>query len=104
MNSVTSTVPGTATFDTSFLARSTSIRCSARSFGSASSSSASAASASGVSPRGREPAIGCIVMWPAVTFTSASGLEPTIAYGSPEASDRLSRYMYGLGLSARSTR
>ena len=59
MNSVTSTEPATQTFDRSLRARSTSIRCSACSFGSRSSSSASSTSRSGVSPRGFEPAIGC---------------------------------------------
>ena len=58
-NSGTSTVPGLQTRPRSLRARSTSMTCSARSFGSASSSAASAASSSGVAPRQRVPAIGC---------------------------------------------
>ena len=36
--------------------------------------------------------------------TSASGLLPTIAYGEPSGAGKRNRYMYGLGLTARSTR
>ena len=64
MKSTTSTVPGTQTRPRSLRARSTSIRCSARSFVSASSSSASAASSAAVAPRGRVPAIGCVMTRP----------------------------------------
>lgn len=77
MNSVTSTVPATLTFERSLRARSTSMRCSARSFGSARSSSARSRSCSGVAPRGREPAIGCMYTRFSCTLKSASGLEPT---------------------------
>ena len=103
-NSGTSTVPGWQTRPRSLRPRSTSITCSARSFGSASSSAASAASASGVPPRGRVPAIGCSSARrrpsaPAVTFRCASGDEPTMSKPS-----KRSRYMYGLGLVVRSTR
>ncbi len=52
MNSVSSTVPGRQTLARSLRARSTSIRCSARSFSSTASSAAKASSASGVAPRG----------------------------------------------------
>ena len=58
MKAVRRTLPYSATRPTSFRPRSTSIRCSARSFGSAASSAASAASSSGLAPRGRVPAIG----------------------------------------------
>ena len=50
--------PTSATRPTSLRPRSISIRCSARSFGSASSSAASRSSSAAVSPRGRVPAIG----------------------------------------------
>ena len=66
MKSTTSTVPGAQTRPRSLRPRSTSIRCSARSFGSASRSAASAASSSGVAPRHRVPAIGCIIARPPV--------------------------------------
>ena len=55
--SVTLTVPISATRPTSLRPRSSSIRCSARSFGSASSSASSALSSCGVAPRGRVPAM-----------------------------------------------
>ena len=60
MNSTTSTVPGWQTRPRSLRPRSTSITCSARSFGSANSSASKAASSAGVAPRGFEPAIGCV--------------------------------------------
>ena len=55
MCSVTWTEPAPATRPTSLRPRSISIRCSARSFGSASSSLSSAASSSAVAPRRRVP-------------------------------------------------
>ena len=88
MNSVTSTEPAAQTFARSLRARSTSIRCSACSLGSARSSASRSASASGVAPRGFDPAIGCVNTRPPCTFTSASGEEPTIQYGSPATSSR----------------
>ena len=60
ISSTTSTEPVRHTRPRSLRTRSTSITCSARSFGSASSSAASAVSSSGVAPRGRVPAIGCM--------------------------------------------
>ncbi len=78
--------------------------CSLRSFASASRSLASRTSSSSVSPRGRVPAIGCIVTSPSRTVTRASGDEPTTAIGAPSGVGNRSRYMYGLGLVARSTR
>ena len=56
--SVTLTLPVSAMRPTSLRARSISITCSARSFGSASNSASSALSCSCVAPRGRVPAIG----------------------------------------------
>ena len=87
------------------------MRCSARSFSSASSSSASALSSSGVAPRGREPAIGCSIARPSATLTRASGDDPTTSKAtssdnepSAVATGTRRRYMYGLGLVTRSTR
>ena len=77
--------------------------CSLRSLGSPSSSAASAASCSGVAPRGLVPAIGWSTAASPVTVTSASGEEPTTSYGVSRPGKR-SRYMYGEGLLARSTR
>src|SRR6185312_14871048 len=54
---VTSTEPTAATRPTSLRPRSSSIRCSARSFGSFSSASASAWSSASVLPRGAQRAI-----------------------------------------------
>ena len=58
-NSTTRTVPGSQTRPRSLRPRSTSIRCSARSFSLPTSSAASSASLASVPPRGRVPAIGC---------------------------------------------
>ena len=102
--STTRTVPAAHTRPRSLRPRSTSITCSLRSLASASRSLASQTSSSSVSPRGRVPAIGCIVTWPSRTVTSASGEEPTTAIGSPPGVGSRSTYMYGLGLVARSTR
>ena len=73
--------------------------CSACSFGSLTSSAASAASRSAVSPRLRVPAIGCSTARPSGTVTSASGLQPTMSTSAVRR-----KYMYGEGLSVRSTR
>ena len=48
--------------------------------------------------------MGWVTAWSPVTVTSASGEEPTIEKGRPPASSKLYRYMYGLGLMARSMR
>ena len=53
--------------------RSTSITCSARSFGSRWSCSASSWSSAGVAPRGRVPAIGCVVSRSPSTWSRSSG-------------------------------
>ena len=58
INCVTSTEPALQTRPKSFLPKSTSIRCSARSFGSLSNSLAIVSSSSGVPPLGLVPAIG----------------------------------------------
>ena len=71
------TLPISATRPTSFRPRSTSMTCSARSFGSASSSAASSLSSSGVLPRGRVPAKGRIVTVPPSTRVMISGEAPT---------------------------
>jgi len=57
-SSGTLTLPILATRPTSLRPRSTSIRCSARSLGSANSSASRAWSSEGVAPRGRVPAMG----------------------------------------------
>ena len=85
MNSTTSTEAGTHTLTRSLRDRSTSMMCSARSFGSASTSSASTLSSSGVRPRGLDPAIGNVPTCPSVTLTRVSGLEPTTAKSWPAA-------------------
>ena len=77
--SVTSTLPISATRPTSLRPRSSSIRCSARSLGSASSSAASSRSSAGVAPRRRVPAMGRMVTLPSRRRTRISGLEPTMA-------------------------
>ena len=73
MNSGTLTVPGSATRPTSFLSKSTNIKCSARSLLFAESSFAHAASAASSAPRGRVPAIGRERIFPLETSTSNSG-------------------------------
>ncbi|RUS22895.1 hypothetical protein BC937DRAFT_95325 [Endogone sp. FLAS-F59071] len=77
MSLSTVTVSGLHTRLTSFLPRSTSMMCSARSLGSSSSSFASASSSAGVLPRRRVPAIGCVYTIPSSTLTSISGDAPT---------------------------
>jgi hypothetical protein len=103
MNSVTSTDPATQTFDRSLRARSTSMRCSACSFGSRQQLVGQLDVALRRLAARFDPAIGCVNTRPACTFTSASGDEPTIEYDSPGTFDdaglsRVSRYMYGLGI------
>ena len=71
------TLPISAMRPTSLRPRSTSITCSARSFGSASNSRSSSSSSSGVAPRGRVPAIGR-------TVTSSAACRPPGAPESPE--------------------
>ena len=88
MKSGTSTVPGTQTRPRSLRARSTSITCSARSFGSASRPSASRTSSSSRRARaaGCRPAGGRRRSVP-VTVTSASGEEPTTSNGALPAGE-----------------
>ena len=100
MNCVTSTEPALQTRPKSFLPKSTSIKCSARSFGSLSNSFAIVSSSSGVPPLGLVPAIGWMTTSRPVTFTNASGLEPTI----DKSSLKRNRYIYGLGFCSRKTR
>ena len=97
---MTSTLPGAHTRPKSLRPRSTNIKCSARSFGSARSSSPSRISSSIDAERRRVPAIGCTITSVPVTFTRASGLEPTTSIPS----SNLKRYIYGLGLFSRSMR
>ncbi len=95
----TSTDPYSHTRPRSLRPRSTSITCSARSFGSASSSSAIRRSSSAVAPRGRVPAIGRVDTRLPATVISGSGLAPAIS-----KSPKSRKYMYGLGLTARRPR
>ena len=104
MKSGTSTVPGTHTRPRSLRARSTSITCSARSFGSAEQALGQPdvlllGRAARPGPGGRVHARPTLP----VTVTSASGEEPTTSNGLSRPAKR-SRYMYGDGLVARSTR
>ena len=92
-------MPSAATRPTSLRPRSSSIRCSARSFGSASSSASSAWSSSYVVPRRRVPASGRIVTVPSRSRTSTSGLEPTTAKPPKSRKNR-----NGAGLIRRSAR
>ena len=100
MKSTTSTVPAVQIRPKSFRPRSTNIRCSARSLGSANSSSPRRISSSTDAERFRVPAIGWTITSLPVTLTSASGLEPTTS----KPSSNLKRYIYGLGLLRRSMR
>ena len=79
----TSTLSGRHTRLRSLRARSTSMICSLRSFGSANSSLARRSSSSGVAPRGLEPAIGKDMAWPLSTLISVSGLEPMTLKSRP---------------------
>ncbi len=79
MRSLRRTLPARATRPRSFRPRSTSITCSERSFGSASSSLRDGARPPRRSrPRGRVPAIGRTCTTPSSTRTSVSGLAPAI--------------------------
>ena len=71
-------VPGSLTRPMSLRPRSRSMMCSARSFSSARSSASSACVLRRVAPRGRVPAMGCVVTAPSSTRTSISGEEPTM--------------------------
>ena len=96
---LTVTVPGRATRPRSFRPRSTSITCSARSFGSRWSCSDRSWSSAGVAPRGRVPAIGWVVSLSRSTWTSSSGLAPTTSNDGTRTKNR-----YGLGLTRRRLR
>ena len=93
------TVPGRATRPRSLRPRSTSITCSARSLGSRRSSSASRSSSAGLVPRGRVPAIGCVVMRSPTTWSRSSGLAPTTSNDGVRVKNR-----YGDGLTRRRAR
>src|SRR5207244_1049613 len=99
MNSVTFTEPSSETRPTSLRPRSTSMTCSARSFGSAFSSSSIWWSCASVAPRGRVPAIGRRATAPPSTRTRTSGEEPTIV-----TLPRRRKKRYGDGLIGRSAR
>ena len=76
---VTSTVPNLETLPTSLRPRSTSMVCSAFSFGSLRRSRSSSLSCASVRPRLEVPAIGLVETMPFVTLTSISGEAPTIS-------------------------
>ena len=99
ITSLRRTDPYSATRPTSLRARSTSMTCSARSFGSASSSASSRRSSSSLAPRGRVPASGRLVTSPFSTRTMISGLDP-----SSVASCVLRKNMNGDGLMTRNAR
>lgn len=69
----------------------TSITCSARSFGEASSSSSFFLSSSSVAPRRLVPAIGCVVTRPFSTLTSCSGDAPTTCKNSRNQTRSIAR-------------
>ena len=98
MNSTTSTVPGAQTRPRSLRPRSTSMTCSARSFGSASSSAASAASSLG-GGAARPGAGDRVRQRPArpLTLTSASGVEPTMSKPSVASSAEQVHVRAGVG-------
>ena len=73
----TCTVPFSAKRPISLRAKSTSIRCSEHSLGSARSSCAKRASSLASLPRGRVPAIGAIYIVSELISTNISGLDPT---------------------------
>ena len=99
MSPSTVIVPGSATLPTSFLPRSTSIMCSARSLGSATSSFARPSSSDSSLPLLRVPAMGFTLIRPSSTFTSISGEEPANV-----VSPSLRKNMYGEGLITRRAR
>ena len=76
--SVVLTDPISLTFDTSFLPKSRSIKCSDFSFGSFNKSFSYLLSSIIFFPLGLVPAIGLIVTLFFETFTNISGLAPTI--------------------------
>ena len=96
---VTRTVPGRLTRPRSLRPRSTSMTCSAFSFGSRWSCSARSWSSAGVAPRGRVPAIGWVVRRSPSTWRRSSGLAPTTSNEGVRTKNR-----YGLGLTRRSAR
>ena len=79
LRAVSFTEPMAATRPTSLRPRSTSMTCSAFSFGSARSSASSAASSAASRPRRRVPAMGRSVISPSCSLMSVSGEEPTSA-------------------------
>ena len=97
--SVTFTDPIADTRPTSLRPRSSSIRCSARSFGSANNSASSATSSSWVAPRRRVPASGLMVTTPSRNRTKTSGEDPTI-----ENPPKSRKKRNGAGLIRRSAR
>ena len=97
--SVTFTLPIAETRPTSLRPRSTSIKCSARSFGSASNSASNAMSSSCVAPRRRVPANGRMVTTPSRSRTRTSGEDPTI-----EKPPKSRKNRNGAGLIRRSAR
>src|SRR5258707_965562 len=96
---LTVTVPGRETRPRSFRPRSTSMMCSARSFGSRWSCSERIASSAGVAPRGRVPAIGWVVSLSPSTWRSSSGDAPTTSNDGTRTKNR-----YGPGLTRRRDR
>ncbi len=103
MSSSTRSVPNRATRPTSLRARSTSMVCSARSFGSSESSAAILASCSAVRPRQRVPAIGRLMTRPFNSWTIGSGDDPT-SVTSADARVLRRKYIDGDGFTSRNTR
>ena len=82
IKSCTSTVPNSHTLPKSFLPRSTSMMCSARSFSSESRSSSRRLSWATVAPLGLVPAIGRTLAWFPSSPTRISGEAPTMSISS----------------------
>ncbi len=80
----TSTEPILDTRPRSFLPRSTSMLCSARSFSSDRSSSSSLLSSASSLPRGRVPASGKVWSTPSFSLTRVSGDAPATSMSVPE--------------------
>ena len=80
----TFTLPILLIFPISFLPRSTSMLCSARSFSSFKSPASSSLSSSLVFPLGLVPANGKVLRFPASSFTKVSGDAPAISISSLE--------------------
>jgi len=97
--SSTCSVPNSTTRPTSLRARSTSMMCSALSLGCSMSSAPNRRSSSSVRPRRLVPAIGREMTVPSSSWTIGSGDEPTRVTPGWRT-----KYMYGLGLTCRSTR